>query len=91
MLSGLSYPLEGFSHFYQVLASIIPSTSGIEGFVKLTQMHASLFEVTQEWLHLWGLTLFYFIIAAASLKIRAHNELKHFKSQHSISLFNHQK
>ncbi len=91
MLSGLSYPLEGFSHFYQALASIIPSTSGIEGFVKLTQMHASLFEVTKEWLHLWGLTLLYFIIAAISLKIRASNELQHLKNQHSILSIHHQK
>ncbi|HCE55072.1 MAG: ABC transporter permease [Lutibacter sp.] len=85
MLSGLSYPLEGFSSFYQVLAKIIPSTSGIEGFVKLTQMHASLLEVTREWLHLWGLTLLYFILAAISLKIAAYNELKHHKNQHLIS------
>jgi ABC-2 type transport system permease protein len=90
MLSGLSYPLEGFSPFYQVLAKIIPSTPGIEGFVKLTQMHASLLEVTREWLHLWGLTLLYFILAAISLKIAAYNELKHHKNQHSISL-NHRK
>lgn len=91
MLSGLSYPLEGFSPFYQGLASIIPSTAGIEGFVKLTQMHASILEVTKEWLHLWGLTLFYFIIAAISLKIRAYNELQHLKNQRPFQLFHHQK
>jgi len=91
MLSGLSYPLEGFSVFYQELAKIIPSTAGIKGFVKLTQMDASLFEVTKEWLHLWGLTFFYFLIAAISLKNRAFNELKQKKKHNSISFFQHQK
>jgi len=38
MLSGLSFPEEGFSEFYQKLATLVPSTSGINGFVRLTQM-----------------------------------------------------
>jgi len=91
MLSGLSYPMEGFSVFYRELAKIIPSTAGIKGFVKLTQMNASLFEVTKEWLHLWGLTFFYFLIAAISLKMRAYNELQHLKRQPSFSFFHRQK
>ena len=36
MLSGLSFPVEGFSDFYQYVSKIIPSTPGMNGFVRLT-------------------------------------------------------
>lgn len=74
MLSGLSFPKEGFSAFYQLISKIIPSTPGITGFVKLTQMKASFIEVIHEWNHLWLLVIVYFILAAISLKIRGEKE-----------------
>ena len=76
MLSGLSFPMEAFSPFYQHLAEIIPSTSGINGFVKLTQIQASFSEVLKEWNQLWLLTILYFVIAGISLKIASKNEQK---------------
>jgi ABC-2 type transport system permease protein len=75
MLSGLSFPVEGFSPFYKLMSTTIPSTPGINGFVKLTQMEASFLEVLKEWNHLWILTFVYFVIAAISLKVRAKKEL----------------
>jgi len=80
MLSGLSFPKEGFSRFYLALSNLIPSTPGINGFVKLTQMEASFSEVSNEWQHLWLLTLIYFIIAAISLKLRAYKEIQLFNN-----------
>ena len=79
MLSGLSFPMEGFSDFYQQLAKLLPSTSGITGFVKLIQMEASFNDVLNNWYHLWILTILYFIIAVITLKVRAHKEKKKFK------------
>ncbi|MCG1037200.1 ABC transporter permease [Polaribacter sargassicola] len=76
MLSGLSFPVEGFTLFYNFISELIPSTPGILGFVKLTQMEASFLEVLNQWNHLWILTFIYFIIAAISLKIRAKKEFK---------------
>jgi len=75
MLSGLSFPMEGFSVFYQLISTTIPSTPGINGFVRLTQVDASFTEVLNEWNHLWVLTGVYFVFAAISLKIRARKEL----------------
>lgn len=75
MLSGLSYPIEGFSKFYQFISISIPSTPGVNGFVRLTQMEASFREVLNEWNHLWLLAGIYFVAAAISLKIRAKKEL----------------
>ncbi|MFD1294502.1 ABC transporter permease [Lutibacter holmesii] len=68
MLSGLSFPMEGFPKFYQYLAQTIPSTPGINGFVKLTQMEATFQEVTTEYIHLWILTASYFLLAIITLK-----------------------
>ncbi len=79
MLSGLSFPMEGFSNFYQQLAKLLPSTSGITGFVKLIQMKASFNDILNNWYHLWMLTILYFIIAVITLKVRAHKEKKKFK------------
>ena len=77
MLSGLSFPMEGFSNFYQLLAKLLPSTSGITGFVKLIQMEASFNDVLNDWYHLWMLTILYFIIAVITLKVRANKEKKY--------------
>ncbi|WP_117880126.1 ABC transporter permease [Aureibaculum luteum] len=82
MLSGLSFPVEGFSEFYKGLAKLVPSTPGINGFVRLTQMKASFFEVINEWNHLWILSLIYFVLASISLKRRAFKESKMLKAQH---------
>ena len=76
MLSGLSFPMEGFSNFYQFVSKLLPSTPGINGFVKLTQMEASFFEVLPQWYHLWVLTLIYFIVAVITLKVRISSEIK---------------
>lgn len=74
MLSGLSFPTEGFPHFYQLLAKLAPSTPGMNGFVKLSQMNASFNEVLTEWNHLWILTAVNFIIAMITLKKRTNAE-----------------
>jgi len=76
MLSGLSFPTESFPTFYQELAKLLPSTAGMNGFIKLTQMEASFNQILKEWNHLWLLTLLYFIIAIITLKIRASNDKK---------------
>ncbi|MCL7764251.1 ABC transporter permease [Polaribacter sp. Z014] len=75
MLSGLSFPAEGFTPFFKFISEIIPSTPGMNGFVKLTQMEASFLDVVKEWNHLWFLTIIYFVIAAISLKLRAKKEV----------------
>ncbi|MDW5290257.1 ABC transporter permease [Formosa sp. PL04] len=76
MLSGLSFPIETFPKFYQYFTQIIPSTPGINGFVKLTQMEATISEVSPEWNHLWVLALVYFIIATVTLKLQSIKERK---------------
>jgi len=68
MLSGLSYPVEGFPVFYQYLSKIIPSSWGMSGFVKITQMDVSLRNVVSEWSALWVLSFVYFGLASYFIK-----------------------
>lgn len=76
MLGGLSYPAEGFSMFYKMLSQALPSTHGINGFVKLTQMKASFVEILPEWTMLWVLSFTYFFIAIILLKITLKKQYK---------------
>ena len=81
MLSGLSFPVEGFSEFYQLISKTIPSSPGINGFVRLTQMEASFNQVLNDWYHLWLLTIIYFFCAAITLKVRASREKTKLRNQ----------
>jgi len=47
-LSGLSWPVEGMPPLLQALRWLLPSTAGIQGFVAINQMGASLSEVAVE-------------------------------------------
>jgi ABC-2 type transport system permease protein len=47
-LSGISWPVQALPHALQWLRWAVPSTAGIQGFVALNQLGASLFEVRAE-------------------------------------------
>jgi len=42
---------------------LLPSTWGISGGLRLTQMGASLSQVQDEWIFMWGLSALYFALA----------------------------
>jgi ABC-2 type transport system permease protein len=62
-LSGISWPASAISGFWKCISYLIPSTLGIQGFVKLNSMGATLQEVTFEYQILWLQTGVYFVIA----------------------------
>lgn len=64
-LSGLSWPGESMPWILQGGRWIIPSTAGIQGFIALNQLGASLHEIAPELLVLIGLTV---VSIAAALK-----------------------
>jgi ABC-2 type transport system permease protein len=61
-ISGISWPLPAISGFWKCIAYLIPSTFGIQGFVKLNSMGADLWEIAFEYRMLWLQTGFYFVI-----------------------------
>lgn len=70
-LAGFSWPVESIPRWLRTLSFLIPSTVGIDGFLKLNIMGATLREVGPQWMILWGLSILYFVLACFSLKIMA--------------------
>jgi ABC-2 type transport system permease protein len=63
MVAGFSWPSEAIPPVIRVLSYLVPSTSAIDGFVKLSQLGAPLSAVSSEFVTLWGLALFYNFVA----------------------------
>lgn len=68
LISGFSWPEMTIPTWISSLSYLIPSTLGARGFVSLTQMGASLQTIQDTWLQMWGLCIFYLILAILSLK-----------------------
>ena len=68
MLSGASVPFECMPSWLVVLGKVIPSSSGIDGFLRIQTMGATLREVMPQWGLLWVLTGFYFILACMGMR-----------------------
>lgn len=62
-LSGLTWPLYAISGFWRALASVVPATWGIQGFVRLLTNGSSLHAVAQPYLYMWLLVALYGITA----------------------------
>ena len=74
MISGISFPAEDMPVWVQTIAKIFPSTFGIQGFVRLQTMGASLGEVLAEIESLAILIVIYF--AAAYIAIERQRDSK---------------
>ena len=62
-ISGLSWPREEIASYWLSFSKIFPSTHGIDGYVKINNMGATLHEVLPEYISLWILAGMYFILA----------------------------
>lgn len=60
-ISGISWPGAAIPEFWKVISWIFPSTHGINGFVRINSMGATLPEVTTEYVALWIQAVVYFI------------------------------
>ena len=62
-LAGFSWPLEMVPGWLRTAALLLPSTSAIDGLLRINQMGAGLADVITEWRVLWCLTGTYFLLA----------------------------
>lgn len=69
-LSGLTWPRYVMPDFWNVIGDFVPSTWGIEGFIRINTNDATLAESSTPYYWLWGLTLAYSILAAVTARIR---------------------
>lgn len=63
MLSGASIPKEAMPDWLYTLGMILPSSSGVDGFIRIQTMGATLGEVSAHFIRLWILTGIYFVLA----------------------------
>lgn len=62
-LSGLSYPAPSMPAFWRYISYIFPSTFGMNGYVRISAMGASLSDIRSEFIGLWKQAGVYFILA----------------------------
>lgn len=60
-ISGISWPEAAIPKFWEIVSYIFPSTFGINGFVRINTMGATLDQVLPEYCKLWTQTVIYFI------------------------------
>ncbi len=64
-LGGFAWPPEAMPGWLRTVSLAVPSTAGIAGVLRITQMGATLAEVRTEWLTLWALCAVYLPLAWA--------------------------
>lgn len=63
MVAGFSWPSEAIPPVIRIVSHLVPSTSAIDGFVKLSQLGAPLSAVNPQFFTLWALAFFYNFVA----------------------------
>jgi ABC-2 type transport system permease protein len=69
-LSGISWPASAMHPGWRVVSWLFPSTFGMNGYVRITTMGCTLYDIRTEWLALWAQTAIYF--TTACLMYRRH-------------------
>ncbi len=83
-ISGISWPGSAVPPVWRVLAAVFPSTPGINGFVAINNMGATLAEVRQDWLWLWVLAGVYFLAACAVYQYSITESRRHVAEQYHL-------
>jgi ABC-type multidrug transport system, permease component len=81
-ISGISWPGAAVPAFWKYVSYIFPSTFGINGFVRINNMGATLNEVTREYQALWLQTGFYFLTTCWVYRWQIINSRKHVLSKY---------
>ncbi len=70
-LSGISWPGSALPGYWKSVSYLIPSTFGINGFVSINQMGATLNDVKFEYIGLWILCSLYLLTTFVTIKFKA--------------------
>ncbi|HCV15910.1 MAG TPA: ABC transporter permease [Rikenellaceae bacterium] len=67
-LSGFSWPRQNMPDVWRWISYLFPSTHGVQGYIKINSLGATLSQVRFEYIQLWLQAGFYLITASVSLK-----------------------
>jgi ABC-2 type transport system permease protein len=68
-LVGVAWPVEAIPPLLHAVSFVFPSTSAIDGLVRINQMDATLADASANWVRLWILTALYLAMAIAARKL----------------------
>jgi ABC-2 type transport system permease protein len=71
---GVSWPADAIPEALRTASRVFPSTSAIDGLVRINQMGAHLHEVLKDWTTLWIMTGIYFLLAVAAGRLGREKE-----------------
>ncbi|HEY6334912.1 MAG TPA: ABC transporter permease, partial [Alphaproteobacteria bacterium] len=63
---GVSWPVDAIPEALRTASRVFPSTSAIDGLVRINQMGAHLHEVSNDWTTLWITTAIYYLLAVVA-------------------------
>ncbi len=78
-ISGAIWPQSNMPKFWLYFSYIFPSTHGIQGFIRINSMGATLSQVKFEYMMLWVQTVVYFFTASGALHILLRFRIGHQK------------
>lgn len=67
-ISGVSWPGAAIPSFWQAVAYVFPSTPGVNGFLKINNMGATVAEVAREWHIMWAQAAVYFFTTCVAYR-----------------------
>jgi ABC-2 type transport system permease protein len=74
---GVSWPVEAIPDVIREASRAVPSTSAIDGLVRINQMGASLHDVANDWAFLWALVAIYGALAISAALVFRKREVGH--------------
>ena len=88
-ISGISWPMHSIPSFWKATGYLFPSTPGVQGFVRINTMGATLNEVAAEYKLLWVQTGFYFLTSCLVYRFQiirsrrlVHPQYQYMKAKH---------
>jgi ABC-2 type transport system permease protein len=74
---GVSWPVEAIPNVIREASRAFPSTSAIDGLVRINQMGASLHDVAKDWAFLWALVAIYGVLTISAALVFREREVGH--------------
>ncbi len=74
---GVSWPVEAIPDAIRSASRVFPSTSAIDGLVRINQMGATLHDVWRDWMNLWILTAIYGLLAIVAARLFERDDIAH--------------
>jgi len=74
---GVSWPVEAIPDVIREASRAFPSTSAIDGLVRINQMGASLYDVAKDWAFLWALVAIYGALTISAARVFRKREVSH--------------